>query len=217
MNEFLKSLSEKEQHIVVLFMETEKQKAISNGIAFIMSDTERVDYFGRKVNGYFEAEMPMNDNFGPCMATAIGKPLDQWLQTFAHETSHMDQYLEKSPVWMSTQEYSICDKWLAGESFTQEEIQETIFKIILLEADCEKRTMEKIKKHNLPIILEVYAKRANAYLLFHHWMLDNKLWYNKAPYEIEAITKEMDSELHDLNYYLQRPSQKTMDLFELCR
>jgi hypothetical protein len=202
---------------VANFIESEKSKALKNGIVFVLEDANRVKYFNRMCNGFFEAEMNIEGEIKPCIATAIGKPQEEWLKTFIHETSHMDQFLENSVYWMSTSDCSICDKWLDGELFSQEIVNETINRIILLEADCEIRSLEKIVKYNLPVDLSDYSKTANAYLLFHHWMLRERKWYNKAPYEIKEVVDEMSDRLLPLNEYLVTPSEGVMKLFNLCK
>ncbi len=200
------------------FISVEKTKALDNNILFILEDTPRVRYSERLCNGFFEPELKIENNKKiKVLATAIGKPLEEWLPIFVHESSHMDQFLENSQYWIPSSECDLIDEWLSGKKVPKNDIENLIKKIIMVEADCEIRSLKKIQEFNLPIKNEDYCRNANSYLLFHHWMADNKEWYTTAPYEIPEIFSKMPSTLGSVESYLQRPEQSIIDLFEQCK
>ncbi len=46
----------------------------------------------------------------------------------------------------------------------------------MMEFDCEKRTVAKIKKYNLPIDIKDYIQKANAYVWFYTAVLNKRQW-----------------------------------------
>lgn len=146
--------------------------AIKNGIELNLPDAPEVEYPGTSgimCAGYFT---------GTKFACAMGKPTEEWLPIFAHESCHMDQYLEDPIKW---KEYDIIDQidpWLEGKiELTPEQLKEVIDKVIELELDCERRTVAKIYEWELELDLNEYIKRANAYLFFYRFVQLTRTWY----------------------------------------
>lgn len=216
----LEELSQQDKAFFTNYLESQKQKYKSQGMIWNLSYTKRVKVpdFG-ECNGFFDNEFKIEDGSKvPCLAVATEKPFAEWIQTFVHETSHADQWLENSSYWIKNEDFDVLYQWLDGKEYPQEQVQNVLYKIVLLEADCEKRSLEKIKKNNLPIDTVDYARKANAYLLFHHWMLKNRLWYNRAPYEVHEIVQKMPSVMMtNIMDYINTPDDNTMALFEACR
>lgn len=198
------------------FLALEAQKAKDHHITFEPSADEKVLYANRLCSGFFESRWPLgSNNPTPYLTFGMGKPVDLWLPIAVHETSHMDQHIESSPYWMNPDDYALLDRWLEGRDVPQ--INAIIDQVILMEADCEIRTIEKIKQYQLPISTEYYAQRANAYLYFHHWMKENRQWCKKAPYEIKAILENMPTTIGTAESYLKPPEQSLIDLFRLTQ
>lgn len=204
------------ENLIQNFLEIEKEKALLHNISFNAVEEEKVLYAQRVCSGFFESKWPLNsDNPYPCLTFATKKSVQLWLPIAVHETCHMDQYIEHSPYWMDTEQYALLDLWLEGKNV--EHISTVIDNVILMEADCEKRTIEKIKQYNLPISVEYYAQRANSYLYFHHWMKQNKKWCDIAPYEISEIINSMPKEMTNVENYINPPSQNVINLFNLTQ
>lgn len=203
--------------IIKKFIETEKTKAMNAGVIFDLARKNKVHYGNIICNGFFESIYTYNEKVVPYLATAIGKPLEQWLPIFIHETCHMDQWIENSPLWLTSNDYIVLDNWLSGISYPEDQIKTFIDKVIMLESDCEKRTIEKIKQFRLPIDTNYYAQRANAYLYFYQWVLKNRKWCKTAPYEIEDIINEMPIIMKENEQYLYPLNEKLMVLFDKCK
>jgi hypothetical protein len=210
-------LSEQEQQTVNSFFEKIKVNCEKNNISFNIQNTKRVPLYNYECGGYFEPELKKDGKIFSELAVATDMPFDDWFQIFIHESCHVDQWLGKSNIWIPSSEYSKSDAWLDGQDFPQEEISNLMYKIIILEADCEIRSLEKIKKYNLPVDCKIYSKKANAYLFFHHWMLEQRAWCDISPYSIQAILDVMPDHMLTLNDYIKPLDEKTLRLFDQCR
>jgi len=149
---------------------SELYTADTNDIIFDIRSEPYVLYGqGIKYQGYFDAT---NKN----LVSAIGcGGINQWLGVLVHETCHMDQYLNDTESWCNYDGASI-DDWIAGKNFLKRRIYETIDSTQELELDCEIRTVKKIKKFQLPIDIEEYTKKANAYIFFHQFLKESRHW-----------------------------------------
>ncbi len=199
------------------FVSEERNKGITSNVFFDFEYKEKVFYGNIQCNGFFESKYHYRGKIGPYLAVAIKKPLDKWLPIFTHETSHMDQWLENSPLWLTSEDFALLDNWLEGKEYHIKEVSEFIHKVILVEADCERRTIEKIKKHNLPIDTKYYAQRANAYLYYYQWLIAKRLWYKTEPYEVPEIIGFMPEEIKNDEEYLKPLSTGMMKLFNKCQ
>lgn len=196
------------------FINAQQKKCVNNNIVFNLSDSERVAINDIECNGFF---YPPSTSYQGNFSVAIQKPFDEWFSTFIHESSHIDQFVEKSSYWVSDVESYSLDQWLNGVDYDIDYIKKIVHRTILLEADCELRSVEKIKQFNLPINIEDYSRKANSYILFYHSMLENRQWYNKAPYEINEIVRIMNpSIMKHLPFYLNEPNKNIMKAMALC-
>lgn len=199
------------------FVSEERKKGITSNVFFDLEYSEKVFYGNIKCNGFFESQYNYQGKNGPYLCVAIKKSLNKWLPIFIHETCHMDQWLENSPLWLTSKDFALLDNWLEGKEYPIKEIIEFIHKVILVEADCERRTIEKIKKYNLPIDTKYYAQRANAYLYYYQWLVANRLLYKTAPYEVPEIIGFMPEEIKSDDEYLKPLSTGMMKLFNKCQ
>ncbi len=162
-----------------------------HGIEVIMKDDACVDYEGTLVNGYFDCDKKK-------LLVATRKPLEDWITIFAHEASHMDQWIENSPFWTNCKvgevDYLNClFEWLDGKDFDLNLVDDFIRVSRDLELDCEKRTIEKLTKHGFSINIKEYVQKANSYVLFYNVLKHTRKWYaeGKAPYLIESVWRNM--------------------------
>jgi len=141
---------------------------------------------------------------------ATNRPLSTWIDVFVHETCHLDQQLQK-PKWHEPREEALgkVDEWLAGKNIHN--IKKYILLVTELEWDCERRSMIKIKRSNLPTDLVEYAQMANAYILGYHWTLANRKWCKKS-YETTRVWTRMPKKLISRDIALNPPSQ-LIDLY----
>ena len=150
---------------------------------------------GLACSGFF-SEFPK-----PRLAVATGKSPDQWLAILAHEFSHACQWKEKSSLWgnlfddwgYGQEEASdALDRWLEGEEWSEEKLEDIVARIRDIEMDCEKRVVDLIDRFSLPLKKTEYIQKANAYVFFYNQVKKTRKWYEKgqAPYEIEDVWKQ---------------------------
>lgn len=198
------------------FIAKVKSKCEQHGIELQVDLSERIDINGWKVSGVFlEKDNPRK------LGIAIGKPFEKWFAVFLHETSHMDQAIENASVWANYSALQLdFDNYLIGEPPPSEMVaafENAVDVTVLMEADCEQRSLSKIKKYELPLDAKTYCKGANAYLLYYQWLKKRYLWYKTAPYDIPEILEKMPPLLAHPSYYLKDLTKREKDLFELTQ
>jgi len=115
-----------------------------------------------------------------------------------HESQHLVQSVENSPLWTD-------EDWWSGKFDALH--FEKIYNLLLLERDCELRSVKVAEKWDI-LDTKEYKKNANAYLLSYHYMFLNKSWVmkdgiydpliiNSVPYEIvsEFALKNIDMDM----------------------
>ena len=173
------------------FINDLKTITTKEGVKLLLSPEKGVEYVGGGFicNGYFDSD-------GKTLACALGKDISQWLIILLHESCHMDQWLDQVPAWTENLGMENIDKWLGGDdNVDMNLIDEEIRTSMLVELDCEKRTVEKIKKYNLDSIINIdeYIQKSNAYILFYLWLRKNRRWYTigKEPYNQAIVVSSM--------------------------
>jgi hypothetical protein len=112
----------------------------------------------------------------------------------------MTQWLEGIPLWRTANDsIEEIDKWLDGKEV--ENIEECINASRDLELDNEKRSVEMIKKWNLPIDVSEYTKKSNAYVLFYNYIKTSRKWSlpGNSPYSNKEVLSKMSTDF-DMNY-----------------
>lgn len=130
-----------------------------------------------KCSGYFQN--PEKKEQG-VLAVATDMNMENWLSILVHESCHMDQWEEGCDIWKLADKLNpnIIDEWLEGKEFSDKKIDDAINSTRDLELDCEKRTIEKIKKFKLPINIDQYIQKANCYIFYHNYVRLTRTWYN---------------------------------------
>lgn len=185
-------LGETDKEKVKSFIKNLQERCKENNINLLIKNKTGIPYVtdnGFMVNGYFDEE-------SKTLACAAGKDISQWLTILIHESSHMDQYLEQVSEWTDNLGLNETGKWLAGDdNADMKMVTDEIKTSIAVELDCEKRTVQKIKKWGLDNIVDTdeYVQKANAYILFYLWMKENRKWYEigREPYNLPEIFKDM--------------------------
>ena len=206
-------LTESDITKVKVFIEDLKIYTKENNIKLILSPEKGVQFSegGILCNGYF-------DDITSTLACALGKDVSQWLVILLHESCHMDQWVEKVPEWTENVGMDNIEKWLNGDdSVNMNNIDNEIRTSIIVEVDCEKRTVEKIKKYGLDSIINIdeYIQKSNAYVLFYLWMRNNRKWYTigKEPYNIPDVVSVMPKTF-DIDYTILDPKiEKKYDTY----
>jgi len=200
---YLKSFKLFESNSFEAIINDIKKTAEENGVKLILPETESVPYItGVEVAGYFI------DNGEPTLACGIGGDIMIWGPVLAHESSHMDQWIEKCSAW--TNNYyngrecvDWLDEWCQGKiQLEDSEVDEIIDRAIGVELDCEKRTVEKEKRYNLPVNIEEEIQKSISYILFYRFIKESKKWntVGKAPYLIKEVWSLMPKSFDSLDF-----------------
>jgi hypothetical protein len=139
-----------------------------------------------------------------------------WLEILVHEYCHMTQWLDGDhfDLWgKAVDAIDFVDKWIGGEDISG--IEEYINISRDLELDNEKRSVEMMKKFDLPIDISKYIKKSNAYVHFYNYLKTTRKWSvpGNAPYQNENILNAM-SENFDMEYSYLTEDLKKLYAFE---
>lgn len=132
---------------------------------------------------------------------------------FVHESCHVDQLVEKSKIWFNPALESYKDdplqKHVRGQSNKTKKLEKYFKKTLELELDCEKRSVEKIKKYKLNIDIDNYIKIGNVYLYSYYCFYHLKCWYDKKLriYDQEELIELMPNKHLKLNDYWKKHTE----------
>jgi hypothetical protein len=180
-----------------------KKVANQHNVKLILPETESVLYVtGVEVSGYFI------DNGEPTLACGVGGDIKVWGPVLAHESSHMDQWIEnckewRDNYWKGRECVDWLDEWCQGKvELTDEEVDDIIDRAIGVELDCEKRTIEKEKKYNLPVNISDEIQKSISYILFYRFIKESKKWNTggKAPYLIKEVWSLMPKSFDECDF-----------------
>lgn len=174
-------------------------KCVENKIELHITNTHAVNADSVITSGYF-------DNTSLVVA---GSKKD-WADVLAHESCHMDQFLEKDPIYMlSDNSLAVVDDWLLGKEFSNTELIRKFCNVIKMELDCEKRTVKKLRKYKIYPDTKNYIKQVNAYL-FGYWATFRDRVWCPFPYNNKKIVNKMPDKFlpiktycNPLNQYLE--------------
>lgn len=170
------------------------QKCIEHGITLSLQYVENVDQENLPCSGYFDEQS--------LVVATNKKRMQDWVDVLVHESCHLDQFTEKSKLWVSDNDsLSVVEGWIKGKKMSLVKRDKGFANTMLLEIDCERRTLKKFKKYKLPINTQDYIQKANAYLFSYSVALHEKRWY-ASPYEIPKIYKKMPKQLLTVEQYI---------------
>lgn len=165
----------------------------SEGVRVRLVKAKKVYNGGIGLSGFFsDTEMEI--------AVAVRCPLSHWLGVLVHEYSHFCQWRENCKVWREStgialsDAISLVDMWLNKDiELSPKQRQLYINKTISVELDCEKRAVRLIKQYNLPLNINEYIQKANAYLASYQAKAVMRKWTKpgKAAYTFEEIWTSM--------------------------
>lgn len=177
------------------FIRSELTKCQAHGIPINMPRTKVVYSKGMRCAGFFEDD-PLE------FSVAIGKALRSWLPTFVHESCHMDQWIERIEPWTrridGKEPMKMFDQWLQGNlELDADALHQVITTLVDIESDCERRSVEKIKQNGLPIKLDTYIRKSNAYIWSYRIMQETRNWDHSGAYDYRAVWGKMKPEFYD--------------------
>ena len=111
-------------------------------------------------------------------------------EVYCHEFAHLQQCVEKHPLWDTTFNWStISNKRSLLKNWQK------LFDIIELERDCEARALRFSKRYNLFNNVS-YAKRANIALYFYQYVFLEHRWCDSSKlFQDETIFRRMPQTL----------------------
>lgn len=173
------------------------KKCIENKINFRLEYAEQVDTNNIPCSGYFDEKS--------LVVATKKKKLQDWLDILIHESCHLDQFVEKSKVWCPDElGLFVVESWIQNKKINSKKVVEAFHNTILLELDCEKRTVKKIKKYKLNFNVDLYIQKANAYLYGYGVSFKKKVWPNR-PYERPSIINKMPKRFLKTEEYFNIP------------
>jgi hypothetical protein len=172
------------------------QQCFRNKCSFKLIADTVVGIGGIECSGYYD---------GDDLIVAGGAGKKEWLDVLVHESCHMDQFEDKFKYWDESEDgLVLLDDWLLGKKkrVSKEKLEEAIKNIIMLELDCEKRSVKKMERYKIPFNKGLYIQKANSYLFSYWATLRDKKWF-KFPYENPKIYKKMPKHFLDTKYYFK--------------
>lgn len=196
------------------FVRSEIKIANDNEIGVKLLNKRHAWMDGVRVNGYFCDATPE-------LVVACYKKTNEWLEIFVHESCHRDQFIENARVWTRTingyDATTLLWQWLDKTiELTPEKLNTVVQHVLEIELDCERRAARKIRRFNLPIDLDEYIKKANAYVYFYKVLEETRLWYDKgrSPMHCPAVWKQMPNHFNN-DYKIISPKYRAM-ILEHC-
>lgn len=131
-------------------------------------------------SGYFSADPRRPQD--TTLAVALGGPWEDAFPVLVHEFAHLTQWRDQCDAWtgiFDAQGNECTDKidaWLGGKEASAEEVKAWFKASRAVEMDAEKRAIQMIKDHQLPLDVAEYAQRANAYVLYYHHVEATRHW-----------------------------------------
>lgn len=181
-----------------------KQECKKHNIKCVLKNTKNVRPDGdSRCSGYFDGES---------LVVAMKRP--DAIQILVHEYGHLTQWADQCDLWIQCEKNESHDKlwrWLGGEEIKN--IHKAIELCRDLELDNEKRSVKIIKKFNLDINIDLYIKKANAYIQFYNYLMVSRKWCNpnNSPYKNERLLEAMPSKF-TMNY--KKLSKKLLEIFK---
>lgn len=161
-----------------------------HGIGFHLVPDKHIESDGIKCSGLFDdAELK------------VASQHKNWVDVLVHESCHMDQFLEKHPLWSKVDTgITMIEKWCGGTNYSENRLLQSFKDTIELEWDCEKRSEKKIRKFKLDINITDYRKQVNSYLYSYWATFRDRKWY-PFPYNDPKIVRRMPEQILPLVEY----------------
>jgi hypothetical protein len=174
---------------VSAFVQLELDKCRRLGVPIHMPRTRTVLNNGFDCAGYFD-DTPL------AFAVACGKSYRTWFPTFVHESCHLDQWADDRNVWDQSVHgavpLTVFDDWLQHKVELDDDTKCAVASVLLnVELDCERRSVAKIKQYDLPINIDTYTRKGNAYVWSYRLMQETRNWDHSAAYEYPQVWRKM--------------------------
>ena len=171
------------------FLKWVKDQCKKHGIKTRLKNVSYLKLSGNiKCSGYFcETDR--------VLAVAMNKP--DWLEILVHEYCHLTQWVDGIDLWKKGGVgITKVDEWLAGKKVAK--IKKYLGYNRDLELDNEKRSVALIKEWGLNVDLDMYIKKANAYVQFYNYLYYSRRWSKpgNSPYGNPKIVEAMPNKFN---------------------
>jgi hypothetical protein len=199
------SLTDEEAWTVLNFADFVKKECNSANVKFDLRKSKSIRDGKFTCAGWFTSDKPAE------LVVAMNRA--DALEILVHEYAHMTQWMDGILIWYSAGDSILyVSRWLENRSVA--DIDYHIGMVRDMELDNEMRSVDIIKAWNLPIDIDKYIQKANAYLMFYNWLRVSRRWSRpaKSPYTSKAIVESMSTKF-DMNYEKFPP--ELQELFQL--
>ena len=175
---------------VLRFIEDLETKCKEYGVKLVLYDMKFIENDGDKFGGWFDAD---NKELHCAFPDKIQT---KYVELLVHESCHMDQWIENTKYWtIERRNNSLTEVWkiLKGEKVNK--LKYHLRNVQMMEAECEKMSIQKIKDYDLGINIERYAMKANSYLLFYSVLVETKKWTDYPPYKFKDIWRGLPDKI----------------------
>lgn len=178
-------------HNTKILLDIIKNDCKRRGIKLYLPKTKKV-LFSKNPrmlsSGYFNDAQPI-------LACGVAGPEKRWIQTLTHEFCHSLQWGEKAKVWLDLKKGmgvgNFRKAFLSGKKLTKKQIDLYLYRMQVVELDCEMRTMEYLEGFCTKKEYEDFVRQANSYILFYTVLKQTRKWYDNPPYHIKEIVDKM--------------------------
>ncbi len=176
-------------------------------VPMTLSKSRMINYKGLLCAGYFD-DNPLG------FAVACGGSHRNWFSTFVHETCHMQQWIDISPIWTRRMDgippSDLFDSWITGQQDLPDDTKEHMIDALVdIELDCERRSAERIRNRSFPIKLDSYIRKSNAYIWSYRYMAQSRDWDHSALYQHPQVWRRMPAHF-DGDYSILPPEIKSV-------
>jgi hypothetical protein len=153
---------------------------------------------GRQLNcgmgrcrGYFDEES---------REIRVARGSSEWIAILVHEYCHFLQWLDgtkRTAECNNNANWIVCD-WLEGRDYDSRTLTRAFARVRWVERDCEKRSVELIKKFGLKIDPILYTRKANLDLYYWHMVERRRKWSwsKRDPFSSHSVMRVMPSSFH---------------------
>lgn len=191
------------------FIQHVKRECKRHGIKLLLTTETLFDDGVQTYGGYF-------DHLSKILAVSDISNNHNMMTTLVHEYSHMEQWIYNEPTFTHRlrggyESTVILSQWLQGHSYKKSTIRNAVTIIRECELNCERRSLDNIKKYNLSIDIKKYTRYANAYILFYHYVLLKRQWdFTHSPLNNLNVIDQMPSNMDTLDYSKFDPFYKML-------
>lgn len=172
------------------------------GFSVRLRDSILIKTDGGACSGFFDAQ-------GKSLEVATKRFKSVWFPVFVHEYCHFRQWRDNCKIWRDSDkmgdEINLWE-WLDHDKeYSAKELQSVKKITQKLEQDCDKRAVEQIKEHHLPIDIDSYIRGSNAYVLFYNICVEDRKWYKYPPYANRSVKEMMPRKFISESEYGKTP------------